>query len=52
VLFAIDAAGDALSFAATGNFWKSAAGVSISATFLYALSRTGVRRYFNRVTSR
>ncbi|HTT65361.1 MAG TPA: hypothetical protein VLX58_19680 [Bryobacteraceae bacterium] len=47
-LFGIDGCGDAVSFFATRDFWRSAAGVVISAGFLYFLSRRRVRRYFEQ----
>ena len=45
-LFAINAAGDAASFVATGDWLRSASGILISSAFLYALTRRSVRRYF------
>jgi len=45
-LFAINAAGDLVSLAVTGDWARSAAGVLIAGAFLYALTRASVRRYF------
>jgi len=46
VLFTINAAGDVVSFAVTGDWLRSASGVMICSAFLYYLSRRRVRRYF------
>jgi lysylphosphatidylglycerol synthetase-like protein (DUF2156 family) len=46
VLFAVDACGDVVSFAARGDWVRSASGVAISSAFLYSLIRPPVRRYF------
>jgi len=46
VLFAMNAAGDAVSFVLTGDWLRSASGILISSAFLYALVRHPVRRYF------
>jgi len=51
LLFAVDGLGDALSFFATGNVLKSSAGLLISGTFVYFLSRAPVRLYFARSDS-
>ena len=51
LLFAVDGLGDALSFFATGNVLKSSAGLLISGTFVYFLSRRPVRLYFARSDS-
>jgi hypothetical protein len=48
VLFAIDGSGDLVSGIVTRDWLRSAAGVAISAAFLYSLSRFRVRRYFNQ----
>ena len=46
VLFAINGCGDVVSWVVTGDWLKSASGVAIGCGFLYALSRTRVKRYF------
>lgn len=46
VLFTINAAGDVVSFAVTGDWLKSASGVMICSAFLYCLSNCRVRRHF------
>jgi cytochrome c biogenesis protein CcdA len=48
-LFAIDGAGDVLALFATGDLLRSALGVSVSATFLYSLTRPHVRKYFRHI---
>lgn len=45
VLFAINGSGDVVSFAVTGDWLRSAAGVAICSAFLYSLIRYPVRRY-------
>jgi hypothetical protein len=45
-LFLVDASGDAVSLAVTGDWLRSAAGIAISGAFLFALTRPRVRRYF------
>jgi len=45
-LFAIDAAGDAVSLVVTGDWLRSASGLLVSGAFLYSLARPPVRRYF------
>lgn len=46
VLFAMNAAGDAVGFAVTGDWLRGASGILIASIFLYALTRHPVRRYF------
>ncbi len=46
VLFSMNAAGDAVSLALTGDWLKSASGILIASAFLYALTRHPVKRYF------
>jgi hypothetical protein len=45
ILFLVDAAGDVVSLAVTGDWLKGAAGVLISSAFLWALLQPPVRRY-------
>jgi hypothetical protein len=49
VLFTINGSGDVLALFATGDLLRSAFGVAVSATFLYLLTRTHVRRYFTEI---
>ena len=46
VLFAVNAAGDAVGLVLTGDWLRSASGILISSAFLYALTRRSVRRHF------
>ncbi len=46
VLFAVDGSGDVVSYFLIGDWPRSVSGVAVSSAFLYALSRTRVRRYF------
>jgi hypothetical protein len=48
VLFTIDGAGDVVSLLVTGDWLKSASGMVICSAFLYALSRSRVRSYFQQ----
>ncbi len=45
-LFAMNAAGDAIGLAVTGDRLRGASGIAISGAFLYSLTRYPVRRYF------
>jgi hypothetical protein len=47
-LFAVNGAGDAVSFVFTRDWLKSASGVVVASGFLGALLSRRVRRYFNR----
>ena len=51
LLFTVDGLGGALSFFVTGDVLKSSAGLLISGTFVYFLSRRPVRLYFARADS-
>jgi len=47
-LFGINAFGDMVSLAVTGDWWRGISGIAICCAFLYDLSRYPVRRYFKR----
>jgi lysylphosphatidylglycerol synthetase-like protein (DUF2156 family) len=51
LLFVIDGCGDVVALFITGDLFKGAFGVAVSATFLYFLTRPRVRWYFSHVRS-
>ena len=48
VLFAINGTGDVASLVVSGDWLRSASGVAISMAFLYRLTSSRVRRYFDQ----
>ena len=46
ILFVIDASGDVVSLFVTGDWFRSIAGVAVSATFLCFLCQRNVREFF------
>lgn len=48
LLFAVNGSGDLVSFILTRDWLRSLSGVMIAAGFVYSLSRSSVRRYFEQ----
>lgn len=48
LLFAVNGSGDLVSFIMARDWWRSLSGAVIAAGFVYSLSRSSVRQYFEQ----